>query len=195
MKIIVSSEKDGIPKLSALYSARSNGAPGPVLIVKRAGLSGYARVLVVIDNVTPSACALIEEARKLASEAKLVLLYVFQSSLEDRLRYVDASEEKLAKVRMQRHEEALDAMSALLYTAGLERSEVVTVAEHGDLATVALKFASELHVDLTVIGTRPTSALRRLFFRNPVTEILENAVCDVLTVPVVIMGALHEFEQ
>lgn len=195
MKIIVSSERNGVPTLSIPYSGRLSGAPNPVLIVKRVGSPRYASVLVVIDKINPTASALIGEARTLAPDAKLILLYVFQSSLEDRLRHVDASEEKLSKVRMQRHEEALDAMSVLLYTAGLDRSKVITVAENGDLATVALKFASELHVDLTVIGTRSTSALRRLFFRNPVTEIVENAACDVLTVPVEIMGAPHELEQ
>jgi nucleotide-binding universal stress UspA family protein len=195
MKINGLAERDGIVRLPKSYSGRLNGATGPMLIVKSTDSSEYTRVLVVIDDVAFGASSLIGEARAQAPEAKLVLLYVSQFSLEDRLRYIDASEEKLSKVRMQQHEEALDAMSQVLYTAGLDSSDVVTVVEHGDLATIALKFMGELHIDLTVIGIRPTSALRRLFFRNPVSEIIENAVCDVLAVPVENAGALREVAQ
>lgn len=195
MKINGLAEQDGIVRLPKSYSGRLNGATGPMLIVKRTDSADYTRVLVIIDDVAFGVSSLIGEARTQAPAAKMVLLYVSQFSLEDRFRYIDASEEKLAKVRMQLHEEALDAMSEILYTAGLESSDVVTMVEHGDLATIALKFVGELHIDLTVVGTRPTSALRRLFFRSRVTEIIENAACDVLAVPVENAGALHEVEQ
>jgi nucleotide-binding universal stress UspA family protein len=191
MKIIGLTGPNGLPRLSKPYSRMLGDATAPMLIVKRTASSEYARVLVVVDNVVPDASALIGEARTLAPEAKLILLYVLKFSLDDRLRYADASEEKLFKVRMQRHEEALDAMSAIVYATGLNKSDIATVVEHGDLATVALKLDHELHIDLTVIGTRPTSALRRFFFRNPATEIIENAACDVLVIPVEMARALH----
>jgi nucleotide-binding universal stress UspA family protein len=107
-----------------------------------------------------------------------------QFTLEDRFRYMDASEEKLRKVRMQRHEEALDAMSAIRKIAGLCSSEVTTVVEHGNLVAVALNLERTLKIDLTVLGAKRTSALQRFFFRSTATEIIEKAACDVLAVPI-----------
>ena len=195
MKIIGLMDRSGMPSLPTQYSRMVDDATEPMLVAKRINRSAYTCVLVVIDDMVPDTSVLIREARTLAPGAKMILLYVLQFSLEDRLRYVDASEEKLAKVRMQQHEEALDAMSAILCTAGVNGSDVATAVEHGDFATAALKLGRELNVDLTVIGTRPTSALRRFFCRSPAKELIEKAACDVLAVPVELASKYNEVKQ
>lgn len=139
-------------------------AAGPILIVKRMDTSGYARVLVVIDDEVPDATVLIDEARYLAPDASMVLLYVMQFTLDDRFRFMDVSDEKLCKVRMQRHEEALDAMSLIRKTAGLCSREVTTVVEHGSIVAAALNLERTLKIDLTVLRAKRTSALHRFFF-------------------------------
>lgn len=184
MKIVEKVVNESIPRLARPCSRTLGEAAGPILIVKRIETANYARVLVVIDDEVPDATVLIDEARSLAPDAKMVLLYVMQFTLEDRFRYMDASEEKLCKVRMQRHEEALDAMNAIRKTAGLCSSEVTTVVDHGNLVAIALNLERTLKIDLTVLGAKRTSALQRFFFRSTATEIIENAACDVLAVPV-----------
>lgn len=173
---------EDIPVMRVPSRRKLSEAKKPTLIAKSGPRAGYSKVLVAIDAASDPA-ALMDGACQLAADPNLVLLSVLSCSLDDRLRYIDASEEKLRKVRARRYEDALDGLDALSKATALQANRVTTMVEHGEIAFVVLKLQQELDIDLTVIGTQRTTALSRFFLRNAAWEIIENAKCHVLAVP------------
>jgi nucleotide-binding universal stress UspA family protein len=157
-------------------------ACGPVLFVKRKPDSVYRRVLVAVDGSAHSA-ACIEQARAIAPDADMVVVWALDHALEDRLRYADASEEKIREYRIRRHEKALDRLNALLANAGVPSHRVVKIVERGYAPKLILDTEREFLIDLLVIGRSDASFLKRCFFQSVSPLVVEKARSDVLVVP------------
>lgn len=157
-------------------------ASDPVLIVKREPEANYRRVLVAVDGSDRS-IACIKQARMLAPDADMVVVSALDYALEDRLRSVDVPEEKIRDIRVQRHEEALDRLNAVLSDAGIPHQQVVKIVEHAHAPKLILDMERQFLIDLLVIGRSSASLLRRCFFRSVTSQVLAQARCDVLVVP------------
>ncbi|HJV75719.1 MAG TPA: universal stress protein [Noviherbaspirillum sp.] len=142
----------------------------------------YRRVLVAVDG-SPASIACIEQARRLAPAADMVVVHALDNVQEHRLLRAGLSEEQIRESRIQHHEETFDRLNFLLERAGVAPHEVVKVVENAYAPQLILDTEKSFRADLLVVGRSSASLLRRLFFRAVAPQVLAKARCDVLLVP------------
>jgi nucleotide-binding universal stress UspA family protein len=66
---------------------------------------------------------------------------------------------------------------------GLQHVPVRHAMQEGETVSCILRYAEELDTDLIIMGTKGATGLRELFFGSVAAEVMENANCPVLAVP------------
>ena len=159
--------------LTALTRQLLTPPHGTLLIVRRPGAAPYRRVLVAIELSADRAADCLQLARRFAPAAELTVLHALP-------RQPDAADQACPP---DQREAALDRLDALLDQAGLSPRQAFKIAECAHAPELILDKERELLADLLVIGGRTPSALRRLFYRGVMPQVLAQAGCDVLIAP------------
>lgn len=157
----------------------------PMLIAgiqREPGQTQYRRVLVAVDG-SPASLDCIEQARRIAPTADMVLVHALDNARNHHMLRAGLSEEQIQESRIQHHEDAFERLNFLLERAGVAPHEVVKVVENAYPPDLILDTEKSFRADLLVVGRSSASLLRRFFFRAVAPQVLAGAHCDVLLVP------------
>lgn len=151
----------------------------PLLIVRQAAHEPYRRVLVGVDF---SAWALpaLHAARRVAPNARLLLVSAFQVPFEDKLRFAGVDEPTIAQYRARARAQALERQHALARRAGLPAHGWEGLVVEGDASLRIVELEQEHDCDLTVLGKHGLSAGLDLLLGSVTKHVLAEGCADVL---------------
>jgi len=152
----------------------------PALVVRSEVSEAYRDVLVAVDFSAISRMA-VEAAAKIAPQASIHVLHVYEVPFEGKMRYAGIDEDVIQDYNDATAREARRMMNAFLAgrEAGIRMSPIV---KHGHAARVILKQARALCSDLIVMGKRGTSELDELLLGSVTKHVLFETDRDLLLV-------------
>ncbi|WHZ26540.1 MAG: hypothetical protein OJF51_001335 [Nitrospira sp.] len=153
----------------------------PMLVVKRPPKTRYERVLVPIDFSLYSASALTMASR-IAPNARMTILHVFNLPFEGRLRIAGASEDDIRRYREEEQRAAERKIWELIRESHVDADRVSSAVEGGGPSPVIVAKAEGLSSDLIVIGKHGQSWIEDLFLGSTTRHVLASSECDVLVV-------------
>ena len=144
----------------------------------------FTRILVPTDFSEPSDAAL-QYARMVAAKfgASINLLHVFEPPLY--LAGVVSSEVYVADtsaIQAELMEQAKNNLAERVTAGDRERYGATTEIVTGQTASSIVKFATEQHMDLIVMGTHGRSGMSHLLLGSVAEHVVRTAPCPVLTV-------------
>ena len=151
----------------------------PVLVVKQPPHESYRRVLVAIDFSVASRAAL-QQVRKLAPEAQLVLLHVVELPFEGKMQYANVDEDIIRRYRQEAQARALGKLRQLMAEEGLPEPETRLVALPGLPAQLILQQEQEEDCDLIVVGKHGVNLVEELLLGSTTKHVLGESQGDVL---------------
>lgn len=151
----------------------------PMLVVKQQAHEAYRRVLVPVD-FSPSSLRTIQQARRLAPQAEIILLHVFDVPFEGQLRYANVEEETMHEYRILARQEATQKLQALRDESGLSTPNSHLIVQHGDAAVRIIEQEQEADCDLIAMGKHGENLLEDLFLGSTTRHVLTEAQGDVL---------------
>lgn len=157
-----------------------NRMPCPLLVVKPAPRDAYRTVLVPVD-FSPVSLRAIELARRIAPQAEIILLHVYEAPFESSVRFVHIDHDTLTHYRNVIRKDAVTQLAALSQAAGMPDARQIVV--HGDPGWRIAEQEQELECDLIVVGKQGTSALEELLVGSVTKHVLNESQCDVLVSP------------
>jgi len=152
-----------------------------VLMVRRAPLAAYRRVLVPVDFSKWSLPA-IHAARTVAPGAELVLLHAFVAPFESRLRMAGVRDEVIDHYLQAARRESMEKLQALVADAGLQPGDVRCSVAHGDAAHVILGLAQEEDCELIVMGKHGQGVVEQFLLGSVTKHVLAESDGDVLVI-------------
>lgn len=153
----------------------------PALVVRRQPGGSYRSVLVALD-FSPASLACIRQARRLAPQAELTLLHVFDVPFEEKLHFAGVDPLVLQQFRRQAREQALERLHALAAQAGLAPQQYTGLVMHGAPVRQTLEHAARLACDLIVMGKHGTHRSEELLMGSVTQRVLDATPADVLVV-------------
>ncbi|BFU92767.1 MAG: Universal stress protein [Nitrospira sp.] len=153
----------------------------PMLVAKRPPKTRYQRVLLPVD-FSPYSASALTMARRIASNAHMTILHVFNLPFEGRLRIVGASEGDIRQYRQEEQQSAERKMWELIRESHVDSDRVSYAVEGGGPSPVILAKAEELSSDLIVMGKHGQSWIEDLFLGSTTHHVLARSECDVLVV-------------
>lgn len=154
--------------------------PCPLLVVKPAPRDAYRTVLVPVD-FSPVSLRAIELARRIAPQAEIILLHVYEAPFESSVRFAHIDHDTLTHYRNVIRKDAVAQLAALSKAAGMPDARQIVV--HGDPGWRIAEQEQELECDLIVVGKQGTSALEELLVGSVTKHVLSESQCDVLVSP------------
>ncbi|MES3002625.1 MAG: universal stress protein [Pseudomonadota bacterium] len=154
----------------------------PVLVVRRAPVANYSRVLAAVD-LTDDAGPLARVAAALQPGAPVELFHAVSKRDEAKLRYADVSELAVREYRRQCIEHAQRKVAFVKETLRASGTLVSSVLGLGDAARMTALRQQNSHADLVVVGKHPSSAVREFIAGSVASRILEWSSADVLVMP------------
>ncbi|WP_372030140.1 universal stress protein [Pseudomonas kurunegalensis] len=154
--------------------------PCPLLVVKPAPRDAYRTVLVPVD-FSPVSLRAIELARRIAPQAEIILLHVYEAPFESSVRFAHIDHDTLTHYRNVIRKDAVTQLAALSKAAGMPDARQIVV--HGDPGWRIAEQEQELECDLIVVGKQGTSALEELLVGSVTKHVLNESQCDVLVAP------------
>ena len=151
----------------------------PMLVVRQQAHEAYRRVLVPVD-FSPSSLGAIQQARRIAPDAEIVLLHVFDVPFEGQLRYANVEEEMIHQYRILARQEATQKLQALRDDSGLSTHNSHLVVLHGDAALRIIEQEQEADCDLIAMGKHGENLLEDLLLGSVTRHVLTEAQGDVL---------------
>ncbi|MGL5632278.1 MAG: universal stress protein [Azovibrio sp.] len=151
----------------------------PLLVVKESPQKSYSRVLVPVDFSAYSLSA-IQLARKVAPQADIVLLHVFEVPFEGRLNYAGVSEEVIGFYHQAARREAVERLRKLSTEAGLEMGAAISMVLHGDISRNILDQEREQQCDLIVMGKHGEHLMEEWLLGSVTKDVLTECMADVL---------------
>ena len=151
----------------------------PMLVVRQQAHEAYRRVLVPVD-FSPSSLRTIQQARRIAPHAEIVLLHVFDVPFEGQLRYANVEEDTIHQYRILARQEATQKLQALRDASGLSARDSHLVVLHGDAASRILEQEQETDADLIAMGKHGENLLEDLLLGSVTKHVLAEAQGDVL---------------
>ena len=152
------------------------------LIVRPGSLDagGYRSVLVAVD-FSGSSLPAVEAALRLAPQACVQLLHVYEVGFEGKMRYAGVDDDVIRRYREAAADEARRAAEQLL-AAIPERDRISVEIKHGNPARNILDHARLLGTDLIVMGKRGSAEIDRLLLGSVTQHVLDETDRDVLLV-------------
>ncbi|PYG73583.1 MULTISPECIES: universal stress protein [unclassified Pseudomonas] len=154
--------------------------PCPLLVVKPAPRDAYRTVLVPVD-FSPVSLRAIALARRIAPQAQIILLHVYEAPFESSVRFAHIDHDTLTHYRNVIRKDAVTQLAALSKATGMPDARQIVV--HGDPGWRIAEQEQELECDLIVVGKQGTSALEELLVGSVTKHVLNESQCDVLVAP------------
>lgn len=159
-----------------------HGSVCPLLVVKQAPGTPYARVLVAVD-LSPRSKPLIDFAGRFSRPPVLTLFHAIDTIDDGKLRSVDVSHEAIRANRFGSRLLARDRLTQLIGTLDATRPPLAFDVEHGDPAYSTALHLRATQADLVVVGKRRSSSLARFFTGSVAQRLARWADSDVLIAP------------
>ncbi|BAN35804.1 hypothetical protein SCD_n01993 [Sulfuricella denitrificans skB26] len=153
----------------------------PVLIVRREPRGPYRNVLVPVDFSEPSRRA-VQMALRIAPQADITLLHVFEVPFEGNLHFAGVSDENIRSYRILAREQANSAMRQFVFELESDDDRVSHTVEFGNAPGVIREKAETIAPDLIVMGKHGQSEWEDMLFGSVTKHVLSEAGCDVLVV-------------
>lgn len=194
----VAAEADALGADLVVVGARSNDAVGrlllgstadrllrqlerPVLMVRHAPRSDYAKVMVPVD-FSASSLSAIRMARAVAPEAELVLMHAFVAPFESRLRMAGVRDGVIDDYLRDARQEALVRLHIMARESGLDERSARLSVRHGDAQFVILEEARRENFDLIAMGRRGQGFVEQMLLGSVTRHVLAESDGDVLVV-------------
>lgn len=151
----------------------------PLLVVRQTAARSYRRVLVAVDFSPHSRDALIL-ARRVAPDARLVILTVFDVPFEGKLRFAGVDDATVEIYRQRARARALRHLHALAHEAGLAPSQWELSVVEGDASWRIVEQEQSRDCDLVVLTPHGQSAAADLLLGSATRHVLVEGHVDVL---------------
>lgn len=151
----------------------------PLLVVRQTANRSYRRVLVAVDFSPQSRHALIL-ARRVAPNAKLVILTVFEVPFEGKIRFAGVDDATFEIYRQRARARALRQLHALAHEAGLSPSQWELFVVEGDASRRIVEQEQSRNCDLVVLAPYSQSAVADLLLGSVTRHVLAEGHVDVL---------------
>ena len=151
----------------------------PLLVVRQTANRSYRRVLVAVDFSPQSRHALIL-ARRVAPNAKLVILTVFEVPFEGKIRFAGVDDATFEIYRQRARARALRQLHALAHEAGLSPSQWELSLVEGDASRRIVEQEQSRNCDLVVLAPHSQSAVADLLLGSVTRHVLAEGRVDVL---------------
>ncbi len=151
----------------------------PLLVVRQTAHVPYRRALVALD-FSPWSAPALQVARRVAPQARLVLLAAFQVPFEDKLRFAGVDSATIDHYRGQARGTATQRLHAAAQDAGLKPGHWDACVVEGDASQRILEQEQERDCDLVVLGKHGQSAAEELLLGSVTRHVLTEGVADVL---------------
>lgn len=161
---------------------------GPHLVVKREPTRDYARVVVPVD-FSPASRLALDCARRIAGEAILHVLHVYEVPFESKMRYAGVSEADFEHYRGLARREAEEGLEAFLRSVPDVPRSLMRSVQYGYAPAAILQHARDMDADLVAMGGQGRSALSYALMGSVSLHVLRQSSCDVLVVKPISDGA------
>lgn len=151
----------------------------PVLVVKQTPHEPYRRVLVALD-FSPWSVHAIALARRVAPNARLVLLHAFEVPFEGKLRVAGVDTATIEHYRRQAGALATQQLHHIAQQTGLAPGHWDARVIEGDPWQRIVEQEQECDCDLVVLGKHGRSAAEELFLGSVTRSVLTEGSGDVL---------------
>lgn len=131
-------------------------------------------------DFSPSSLGAIQQARRIAPDAEIVLLHVFDVPFEGQLRYANVEEEMIHQYRILARQEASQKLQALRDDSGLSARNTHEIVLYGDAASRIIEQEQEADCDLIAIGKHGESLLEDLLLGSVTKHVLTESQGDIL---------------
>lgn len=153
----------------------------PFLVVKQPAKGPYQRVLAPVDFSASSAAA-VATALKVAPNAEIVLLNVFEVPFESKLRFAGISDAELTGYRDSSRQQAERDMAAFIRTLPDSGANLSSRLEFGYAPERILEQAEQSACDLIVMGRYGKSGMEQLLLGSVTEYVTTTCDCDVMVV-------------
>lgn len=154
----------------------------PVLVVRNAGGSHYARALVAVD-FAPASAKLVEVAARLDTRAQLEVFHAISTRNESLLRSAEATEAAVRAYRERCLQHARERMVSFTDSLDARRNRLLTTLGRGDAGRQTVIQQQRSGADLVVVG-KPVATAWEDFLRPGVAQrVLRWGTSDLLIVP------------
>ena len=151
----------------------------PMLVVKQPPHEPYRTILVPVD-FSPYSVTALDNARRLAPAAGIVLLHAFEVPFEGKLQYAGVDDELIHRYRIAARQEALQRLRELRDAAGLPVDATRLLVVHGDPSRTIVEQEQEQDCDLIVMGKHGENVVEDLLLGSVTKHVLVESQCDVL---------------
>jgi len=151
----------------------------PLLVVREAPHEPYRRALLAID-FSPWSAAVVAQARRVAPQARPVLLTAFQVPFEEKLRFAGVDASVVEHYRQQARAQATQQLHALADDAGLQPGDWDPCIVEGDASLRLIEQEQVRDCDLVVLGKHGRSAAEDLLLGSVTKHVLAEGRSDVL---------------
>jgi nucleotide-binding universal stress UspA family protein len=151
----------------------------PLLVVRQTPHEPYRRVLVAVD-FSPWSREAVLLARRVASNAHLVILSVFQVPFEEKLHFAGVDAATIGTYRQQARARARERVFALADEVGLTPSQWEPCVVEGDASLRIVENEQSHDCDLVVLGKHGQSATADLLLGSVTKHVLAEGSADVL---------------
>ncbi|NMG45219.1 universal stress protein [Aromatoleum toluvorans] len=151
----------------------------PMLVVKQPPHEPYRTILVPVD-FSPYSVTALDNARRLAPAAGIVLLHAFEVPFEGKLQYAGVDDELIHRYRIAARQEALQRLRELRDAAGLPADATRLLVVHGDPSRTIVEQEQEQDCDLIVMGKHGENVVEDLLLGSVTKHVLVESQCDVL---------------
>ncbi|CAG0995777.1 Putative universal stress protein [Methylophilaceae bacterium] len=158
-----------------------DGSRQPLLVVKQPAQTPYRRVLVPVD-FSPSSASTVEAAIKIAPQAEIVLLHVFEIPFENKLCFAGVSDAELTDYRASGRQQAERDMAAFIRSLPDLGVQPSMRLEYGYAPEIIIEQAGQLACDLIVMGRYGQSGVGQLLLGSVTEYVVMECGCDIMVV-------------
>ena len=151
----------------------------PLLVVRQLPHEPYRRVLVAVD-FSPWSREALTLARRVAPNAHLVVLTVFQVPFLEKLHFAGVDGPTVEMYRQQARAQARQRLHALAHDAGLPPTKWEPCVVEGHAALRIVEVEQSHDCDLVVLGKHGQSAAADLLLGSVTKHVLAEGSADVL---------------
>lgn len=151
----------------------------PLLVVRQVPHEPYRRMLVAVD-FSPWSRDALTLARRVAPNAHLVVLTVYQVPFEEKLNFAGVDGPTVERYRQQARAQARQRVHALAHAAGLPPTKWEPCVVEGDASLRIVEVEQSHDCDLVVLGKHGQSAAADLLLGSVTKQVLVEGNADVL---------------
>lgn len=156
----------------------------PVLLVNRATIGPYRRVLIAADASEEAAHAVrAAEALGLLDEADVSVVHAFAPLAKGKLVYAGVSAATVEAWTADCAEETVQQLVLLLRREGLNIARRHVILDEAHPVPAIMAAARKHDAELLILGTQGHRGLKRFLLGTVAGEVARRAACDVLIVP------------